>query len=171
MEKFKKLLMMLMLCTFGMAFTACGGDGDDDGDTPADPSSIKEMLQGTWQAEDCVVKVMGQTIHMTIDEVKEWSGVSNFYDERLTFSGDRCNNWTYTLKGNKIHYNNVSDYDDTWFTVKVTDSKLSLTADMEEDGQSVTVTLNYRRVSRSRAFEPETAVSAMPIFNALKHVR
>lgn len=171
MEKFKKLLMMLMLCTLGMAFTACGGDGDDDGDTPADPSSIKEMLQGTWQFEEGVVEAMGQTVHVSFDEIKEMAGTSNFYDTRLTFSGDRCNSWSYTLQGNKLHYEGFDEYDDFWFTVKVTDTKLSLTEVIEEDGVSAKVTMIYRRVSRSRAFEPETAVSAMPIFNALKHVR
>lgn len=171
MEKFKHLLMMLMLCTFGMTLTACGGDGDGDDDSPSDPSSIKEMLQGTWQAEEAVVETMGQTIHMTLDQVKEWSGETNFYDERLTFSGDRCNSWRYTLQGNKLHYEGLSDYDDFWFTVKVTDTKLSLTEELTEDGVSVKLTMIYRRVSRSRAFEPATATSAMPLFNALKQIR
>ena len=107
-----------------------------------------EQLQGTWVFEKGVTNTMGQTV--TIDrnqlhQIGSQMGVS-FWDETLTFSGNKVNGIEYEVKGDKFSFTGT-DYGDLPCTIStLTESKLVFHYDMKElTGIECTVDLEYKK--------------------------
>ncbi len=149
MKTYIKYLIALFTVTLCLGFAACGSDDDEP-----DSGSLKEKLQGTWVFSTGTVEVMGQKVSFDRSQLKDMAqdmGVSGFYDEVLTFNGDRVNGTRYSLDGNKLHFDEWSEYDDVWPTVKVSGSKLVLVYDMSVEGVKTKMTINYKKESSRSA--------------------
>lgn len=121
--------------------TACGDDDDD-------VNVSVEQLQGTWVFEKGVTNTMGQTV--TIDrnqlhQIGSQMGVS-FWDETLTFSGNKVNGIEYEVKGDEFSFTGT-EYGDLPCTIStLTESKLVFHYDMKElTGIECTVDLEYKK--------------------------
>lgn len=148
MEKLK-LFGIVMMMVIGMGFVSCSSDSDD---APDGGSSV-EMLQGKWYFSKGVSKIGGFSNTITRDDLPglaEQMGVSGFWDEVLTFSGDKVNGITYKIEGNRFYYTS-SEYanDDLIIKIsKLTDSQLVFLYDMTDMigmGMEATTELHYTR--------------------------
>ena len=84
--KYSKIYLSMLLAILMVTLNACGSDDDDKINKNAD------MLQGgTWTFQKASVNVMGQTIEMSLREIRQMyaseMGTSNimFIDEKLKF--------------------------------------------------------------------------------------
>lgn len=84
--KYSKILLSVLLAILMVTLNACGSDDDDKINKNA------EMLQGgTWTFQKASVNVLGQTIEMSLSEIRQMyaseMGTSNimFIDEKLKF--------------------------------------------------------------------------------------
>ncbi|WP_301707127.1 hypothetical protein [uncultured Duncaniella sp.] len=139
------LSLIIVFSCCSLAFTSCGSD--DDGPTGAD---LKEELQGYWVAKQITVKALGQTITYDeddFDDLKGEAGVAGFYDQTLDFQGNYVNGTSYTIKDDKI--NVPAWYGDIWGKVKLSGSRLKITYEMDLEGISCTVTIDYARGARN----------------------
>ena len=111
-----KLLCMSMLCFFSVSLISCESDDDEPGvkNTTTKPTgeNLVEALQGTWALEKIKVKCLGQTFEYDLDDLKTQSGNTVFYDDVLTFDGEKVNGLNYSIDGNNIL---LPWYDDTWW--------------------------------------------------------
>ena len=121
-------LIWVFLCVISVgALTSCGDDDDD-------VNVSVEQLQGTWVFEKGVTNTMGQTV--TIDrnqlhQIGSQMGVS-FWDETLTFSGNKVNGIEYEVKGDKFSFTGT-EYGDLPCTIPtLTESKLVFHYDIKE---------------------------------------
>ena len=148
MEKLK-LFGIVMMMVIGMCFVSCSSDSDDE----PDGGSSVEMLQGKWYFSKGVSKIGGFSNTITRDDLPglaEQMGVSGFWDEVLTFSGDKVNGITYKIEGNRFYYTS-SEYanDDLIIKIsKLTESQLVFLYDMTDMigmGMEATTELHYTR--------------------------
>ena len=148
MEKLK-LFGIVMMMVIGMCFVSCSSDSDDE----PDGGSSVEMLQGKWYFSKGVSKIGGFSNTITRDDLPglaEQMGVSGFWDEVLTFSGDKVNGITYKIEGNRFYYTS-SEYanDDLIIKIsKLTDTQLVFLYDMTDMigmGMDATTELHYTR--------------------------
>lgn len=136
-------LLWVFVCMISVGtLTSCGDDDDDD------LNASMEQLQGTWEFEKGVTKTMGQTV--TIDrnqlhQIGSQMGVS-FWDETLTFSGNKVNGIGYELKGDQFSFTGT-EYADLPCTIPtLTESKLVFHYDMTKlIGSDCTVDLEYKK--------------------------
>ncbi|WP_294555911.1 hypothetical protein [uncultured Bacteroides sp.] len=136
-------LLWILVCVTPIGIlTSCGDDDDDE------LNVSMEQLQGTWIFEKGVTKTMGQTV--TIDrsqlhQIGSQMGVS-FWDETLTFSGNKVNGIEYEVKGDEFHFTGT-EYGDLPCTIStLTESKLVFHYDMKEmTGVDCTVDLEYEK--------------------------
>lgn len=159
MKTYLKLLATLFTVVLCVGFTGCSSDDDDE------PSStdLKEQLQGTWVFSTGTIEVMGEKVTYDRDDLNDMAqemGVSGYYDEVLTFSGNRVNGSAYTLKGNKLHFDEWDDYSDYWPTVKIAGNTLTLVYDMTANGIKATLTVKYKKESSRAHAMPESDLSA-----------
>lgn len=138
MKKLFNYFALLMMClTVSVAFVSCG----DDEDEPKG-SNLEEQLQGTWNFQVMKISVMGQTIEMDIDDLKNNTGYNQFYDDVLKFSGSKVNGGTYKINGNKIllpWYESV----DWWASVSFSGSKMTLYYDINYEGVPMKMWITY----------------------------
>lgn len=139
------LLVMMSLCT-GVMFTSCSDDEDEPkGD------DLVEQLQGTWKFELMKMDVLGKKIEMDIDDIRDNSDADIFYDEVLSFSGQKVNGSAYTIQGNKIllpWYKELG----WWMSVSFSGSKMTLYMDVEYEGVPIKLWATYKK-SGSRLME------------------
>lgn len=83
--KYSKILLSLLMAILMVMLSACGDDDDKI-------NKNAEMLQGgTWTFQKAAVNVMGQTVEMSLSEIRQMyasqMGTSNimFIDEKLKF--------------------------------------------------------------------------------------
>lgn len=69
-----------------------------------------------------------------------------YWDDVLTFKGNKVNGENYTLVGTQLLIADMSIYDDVKIVVKsVTSTTLILAETIEADGVSITVDLEYHK--------------------------
>ncbi len=151
-------LIALFTCSTTL-FSACG----DDEDSPSGDALI-ERLQGTWFFDKAKLNIMGQTIEMNADEIRNGSGYENFYDESLSFSGTKVNGQTYKVDGNRVMlpwYTNL----DWWAKVSFSKSQLIFEYDITQNGVNFKMWCYYNSVSRagSTTFSSDTDPSLLPV--------
>lgn len=149
MKKFKFFGIIMML-VMGLSFISCSSDSD--GEEP-DGGSKVELLQGKWYFSKGVTKMGGFSNTITREDLPglaEQMGVSGFWDEQLTFSGNKVNGITYKIDGNRFYYES-SEYanDDIIIKIsKLTDSQLVFLYDMTDMidmGMELTAEMYYTR--------------------------
>lgn len=164
MKQIKFFGMLLACLTLALGFTSCGGDDEDEpkGD------DLMENLQGSWEFSTMKVKVLGQTVEMDIDDIRDGSGYDQFYDEHLNFNGNKVNGSTYRVDGNKIMlpwYEDVS----WWATVSFSGSKMTMYYDVNYEGLDVELWTTYVRSGRSGQVSVE-GDARMMLRDALKTI-
>lgn len=115
------------MCSVGL-FSSCG---DDNGEPKGD--DLVEKLQGTWYFDVMKIKVAGQVLEFTADELKHESGYDGFYDEKLTFSGNRVNGLEYSVKKNSVLLPWYEEQD-WWATVSFSGSKMTMYYSVYSEG-------------------------------------
>lgn len=158
--------LVIVCLTLGMTLGSCSKDNDpspDDGQKPSGKNLV-EQLQGTWQFELMKIEVMGQTIEMDIDDLRNNSQYDDFYDDVLTFDGDTVNGSPYTVKGNKIMFPWYEELD-WWASVSFSGSTMKMFYDIDYQGISMKLTLNYRKSGYKPM--PDSATKSSIISNAI----
>jgi len=124
------LLALLAVCLFiGCAFTACGDDKKDE----ITSDDLVERLQGSWTFETMKINVMGQTIEMDADDLRDDTGYDQFYDEYLSFNGEYVNGSKYYVDGNKVLLPWYEELD-WWSKVSFSGSKMTMYYDITSEG-------------------------------------
>jgi len=145
MKKLFNYVALLAMClTVSMAFVSCS---DDDEDEPKG-GDLVEQLQGTWNFDIMKVNVMGQTIEMDKDEIVDNTGYDRFYDDVLTFSGEKVNGTSYQVSGNKVM---LPWYEELgwWASVSFSGNKMTMYYDINYEGAAMKMWITYVKGSRS----------------------
>lgn len=155
MKKLMKFMSMMAVCICAAGFfTSCSDDKDEPSSSSSGGSLVSsEQLDGTWTVKKMKMEVLGQTMEMTLEELKQNSGYSQFYDDVLTFSGNKVNGATYTRDGNRIL---LPWYEELgwWSTVSISGSEMTLFFDIVQEGVSMKLWTVY---TKSRAsFDVQT---------------
>lgn len=94
-KKILNLVFLLSLLAMPVMLASCGSDNDDDDINNGTIHPNAEMLQGgTWTFQKAIVSIMGQTIEMDLDEIRQLYaqdlGTNNimFIDEYIKFEKD-----------------------------------------------------------------------------------
>ncbi|MBD9161898.1 MAG: hypothetical protein EGP67_11415 [Bacteroidales bacterium] len=133
--------LFVALCSVGL-FSSCGDDNDEPkGD------DLVEKLQGTWYFDVMKIKVAGQVLEFTADELKHESGYDGFYDEKLTFSGNRVNGLEYSVKKNSVLLPWYEEQD-WWATVSFSGSKMTMYYSVYSEGVKMELWSVYRSGTR-----------------------
>lgn len=136
-----------MLCLFSVSLHSCGSDDDEPGAGAPTGDDLVEMLQGTWTIEKMKVKTFGQTIELGIDDLKNYSGYSDFYDDVLSFNGNKVNGLSYSIDGNSIL---LPWYDETWWTeVSFSGNQMTLYYNINYEGVPMELWAIYSKSNRS----------------------
>lgn len=151
-----------MLCLFSVSLNSCGSDDDDEpgGEDPAG-NSLVEKLQGTWTFEKMKIKSFGQTIELDLDDLKNYSGYSDFYDDVLSFNGSKVNGMTYSIDGNNIL---LPWYDEGWWAkVSFSGNQMTLYFNINYEGVAMELWTIYSKSSKSsRSLDIATTNSIIP---------
>ncbi len=148
MKKLMKFMSMMAFCICAAGFfTSCSDDKDEPSSSSGGSSVSAEQLDGTWTVKKMKMEVFGQTMEMTLEELKQSSGYNQFYDDVLTFSGNKVNGSTYTRDGNRIL---LPWYEELgwWSTVSISGSEMTLYFDIVQEGVSMKLWTVY---TKSRA--------------------
>ncbi|MGM9833488.1 MAG: hypothetical protein ACI31A_07380 [Candidatus Limisoma sp.] len=152
-KTFLRIVAMLMVVLFSsVAFVSCGDDDEPEGDT------LKEKLQGTWTMSKVKVKVLGKTIEMSRDEALAEGEGYRYYDDVLTFSGDKVNGDYYKIDGNEILFS-WYESEGYWAKVSFSGSQLVLYYDIPVEGIRVEEWIYYSPGTRG-FFIPSTGNGA-----------
>lgn len=141
--------LMLLAAVFTLGVTSCGSDGDDEEEYGGGGATteLQEKLQGTWEIYSGRMEYEGIT--MTIDRntfYRYKPANVEYWDDVLTFKGNKVNGENYTLVGTQLLIADMSIYDDVKIVVKsVTSTTLILAETIEADGVSITVDLEYHK--------------------------
>lgn len=153
-----KALYLLLIAALMLSLSACGDDDDK-------VNSNSSMLQGaTWTFQKASVNIMGQTIEMTLNEIRQMyasqmgNGNIMFIDEKLKFEEEHV---VMVNTGDRLAYKYYSDgtlwiegMDDLQGTdgismkMKVkslTANQLVLTCTLNAQGISITEDIYYTR--------------------------
>ncbi len=156
--KQSKAFYLLLIAALMLSLSACGDDDDK-------VNSNSSMLQGdTWTFQKASVNVMGQTIEMTLNEIRQMyssqMGTSNimFIDEKLKFEEEHV---VMVNTGDRLAYKYYSDgtlwiegMDDLQGTEGIsmkmrvkslTANQLVITCTIDAQGISITEDVYYRR--------------------------
>ncbi len=151
---------------FSVSLNSCKDDDDEPGGGGS-PSGdlLVEKLQGTWTIEKMTVKSFGQTIEFDLDDLKNNTGYSNFYDDVLTFNGNEVNGLAYSVDGNKIMLPWYEDYDEGWWaTVSFSGNQMTMYYDINYEGVKMEMWITYTKSSkRSISIDVANTNSIIPI--------
>lgn len=143
------IIMVAMLC---VVFMSCSKDDDDDSNVSG--SELVDKLQGIWEFSKGTETVMGMTITMDRSSLKEMKksmeqmmgSKVEFWDETLSFSGNKVNGVNYTLKGNELILDGMDAMDGISISVKsVTSSTLVLRETISMEGIDMTADMEYSK--------------------------
>ncbi|MDE7411868.1 MAG: hypothetical protein K2M94_07505 [Paramuribaculum sp.] len=141
------LLTLLALFTCSAGFlSSCS----DDEESPSGDALI-EKLQGNWIFEKMKMNVLGQTIEMTADDLRNSPGVGSnvdFYDESLSFNGTKVNGKSYKVDGNRVMLPWYEDVD-WWAKVSFSDSQMIMEYDVTSEGINIKMWAYYNRTGRA----------------------
>lgn len=133
-KKKNAVILSLFLIFFSSGIlTSCKDD---------DESSVgMEQLQGTWVFDKGTTYAMGYTTTISRSELQEigrqW-GVT-FWDETLTFSGNKVNGVEYSIDGDKFNFVGMEDFGGLTSSIAVNGDRLVF----HYDFGSATVDLEY----------------------------
>ncbi len=142
MKQFKFWGMLVACLMLALGFTSCSNDDDKPkGD------DLMENLQGGWTFSTMKIKTLGQTVEMDIDDIRGNSGYDKFYDEYLTFNGDKVNGSTYRVDGNKIM---LPWYEDLgwWGAVSFSGANMTMYYDLDYEGVDMKLWITYTKSGR-----------------------
>jgi len=164
MKQIKFFGMLLACMSLALGFTSCG---DDDDEPKGD--DLVENLQGSWTFSNMKLKVLGQTVEMDIDDIRDESGYDQFYDEYLNFNGNKVNGSTYRVDGNKLM---LPWYEDLgwWGAVSFSGSKMTMYYDINYEGVDMELWITYVKSGRS-LMAPECVDAGMIVSEAMKKVK
>lgn len=146
------LLAIVMVAMLSIGFASCSSD-DDDNDISGG-SELVEKLQGTWKFQKGTETVMGMTITMdrsSLSQMKKsmeqmMASKVEFWDETLSFSGNRVNGVNYTLKGSKLILDGMDAMDGISISVKsVSSSTLVLREEISMEGIELAADMEYSK--------------------------
>lgn len=144
------LMAIMMVAMLSVGFVSCGSDDDDDDITGG--SELVDKLQGTWQFQKGTETVMGMTITMdrsSLNEMKKsmeqmMGSKVEFWDEILSFSGNKVNGVNFTLKGNKLVLEGLDSMNGISISVKnVSSSTLVLHEAISIEGIDMMADMEY----------------------------
>ncbi len=140
-------MLFVCFCCAGL-LSSCG----DDKDEPSG-KNLQEQLQGTWVFSKMKVSLMGQTVEMDRDDIVDGSGYNEFYDDVLTFSGDKVNGLKYSIDGNKIL---LPWYEEQqwWAKVSFSGSTMVLNCNVVEEGIEMQMWITYVKSGSRSAVLP-----------------
>lgn len=153
--KRKNYLHLLAIMTVAMlcvGFASCGSDDDDDDITGG--SELVDKLQGTWKFSKGTETVMGMTITIDKSSLKEMKksmeqmmgSKVEFWDETLSFSGNKVNGVNYTLKGKELILEGMDAMDGINISVKnISSSTLVLRETINMEGLDLTADMEYSK--------------------------
>lgn len=146
-----RLLSIVMVAMLSVSFVSCGDDDDDD---VTSGSELIDKLQGTWQFQKGTETVMGMTITMDRSSLSQMKSSMEqmmgskveFWDETLSFSGDKVNGVSYRLDGNKLILEGMDAMDGIGISVRsVTSSILVLREEISMEGIDMIAEMEYSK--------------------------
>ena len=135
---YQNWLTFVMVAFLSVAFAACSDSSSSDGGISGDPEKIIESLEGSWKMEKITAHVMGQSMDVPGDQLRQMMSGTNYrlWDDVLTFSGNNMNGVPFQLKGSEILLEvapNVYGIDGMTMNITtLTDNKLVIREDMSE---------------------------------------
>lgn len=141
-----------MVAMLFVVFMSCSKDNDDD--SKVSGSELVDKLQGTWEFSKGTETMMGMTITMDRSSLKEMKksmeqmmgSKVEFWDEILSFTGNKVNGVNYTLKGNELILDGMDAMDGISISVKsVTTSTLVLREAISMEGIDMTADMEYSK--------------------------
>lgn len=139
MKKFLNFFSLSLIVMIIAGFASCG----DDKDEPSG-NDLVDRLQGTWTIDKMKIQVLGQTFEYDLDDLKDETGYNQFYDEKLTFSGNKVNGQTYKVDGDRIllpYY----ESEDWWMKVSFSGSNMTLYMDITYQGVAMKMWVTYTK--------------------------
>lgn len=139
-------LLTMIMC---ISFVSCSSDDEISGG-----SELIDKLQGTWEFSKGTENVMGMTITMDRSSLKEMKksmeqmmgSKVEFWDETLSFSGDKVNGVNYTLKGNELILDGMDAMDGINISIKnISSSTLVLRETINMEGIDMTADMEYSK--------------------------
>lgn len=134
----------MMIALLSVGFVSCSSDDDDD---TGSNSELMEKLQGTWVVDKAIMNIMGQTMEVGREELLSYMPSNTYaWDETLSFSGNKVNGVSYTLKGKQLLMEGMSIYDDIAIYIQsVSSNKLLLREVVKVEGYEFTIEIQYRK--------------------------
>lgn len=144
----------MALALLSVSLISCSSDDDDD-DSGSTNTELIQKLQGSWAFQRGTETIMGMTITMdrsSLDEMRRSMEQAmgekvEFWDETLTFNGNKVNGTSFTLNGNQIILEGMDIMDGISISVKsVNSSKLVLRESISLEGLSIDADMEYRKM-------------------------
>ena len=151
-KNYLHLPTIMMVAMLFVVFMSCSKDNDDD--SKVSGSELVDKLQGTWEFSKGTETMMGMTITMDRSSLKEMKksmeqmmgSKVEFWDEILSFTGNKVNGVNYTLKGNELILDGMDAMDGISISVKsVTTSTLVLREAISMEGIDMTADMEYSK--------------------------
>lgn len=127
-------LILILLCT---AFISSCHSDEPQGD------ELVERLQGTWVAEKCTVDAFGETVKISIEELKDYIGADKYIDGEITIEGMKINGISYSVKDNSI----LLPWFNDWVSVSFSGSKMTWYYCRHIENEKIEVWIDYNKAA------------------------
>jgi hypothetical protein len=123
------LLSLLMI--FSITFVSCSKDDDDEVN--------KDELIGTWKSEKVEGSYQGVKVELPMEVTYEFNKDGSYTEKSI----EGTEKGTWELSGNKLKL--TSDGETTTLTAEISGKTLTLSGEMEEEGEKVKVTMTLKK--------------------------